>query len=213
MSRCSAATTVAHQPDREADHRSAGPAAALNTRYGTVCDGCVAAEMHRVIVGHAADAARHGPVVRPAKRERRRLGITTGNAQELYFPVCFELAVRHGPPAEGRGGSRTAAARHPLRPRPHRDRGAQPPSPTTRRRCALESSSLAAGATWRRRGDHRTVPRRPDDGAGPSRRTNATVARQRVWSALVADATPNLGAAAHRTAAMPWSIVELGLSP
>ena len=43
---------------------------------------------------------------------------------------------------------------------------------------------------------------------------NATVARQRVWSALVADATPyNLGAAAHRDcAALPWSIVELGLS-
>src|SRR5262249_8108319 len=43
---------------------------------------------------------------------------------------------------------------------------------------------------------------------------NATVARQRVWTALVADATPyNLGARAHLTSSdMPWSIVELGLS-
>src|SRR3954471_16074631 len=30
------------------------------------------------------------------KLERRRLRITAGNAQELYFPVCFELAVTRG---------------------------------------------------------------------------------------------------------------------
>jgi hypothetical protein len=43
---------------------------------------------------------------------------------------------------------------------------------------------------------------------------NASIARQRVWSALIADATPyNLGAKAHTTAAgLPWSIVALGLS-
>src|SRR6201999_3053885 len=43
---------------------------------------------------------------------------------------------------------------------------------------------------------------------------NASVARQRVWSALIADATPyNLGAQAHAaTSDLPWSIVELGLS-
>ena len=42
----------------------------------------------------------------------------------------------------------------------------------------------------------------------------AAAARQRVWSALVADATPyNLGAKAHTAAAeLPWSITELGLS-
>ena len=33
------------------------------------------------------------------KLERRRLRIRTGNAQELYFPVCFELAVTKGAPA------------------------------------------------------------------------------------------------------------------
>ncbi|OOK75815.1 hypothetical protein BZL30_3583 [Mycobacterium kansasii] len=33
------------------------------------------------------------------KLERRRLRIRSGNAQELYFPVCFELAVTKGPPA------------------------------------------------------------------------------------------------------------------
>ena len=42
----------------------------------------------------------------------------------------------------------------------------------------------------------------------------AEAARQRVWSALIADATPyNLGARARREFAdLPWSIVEVGLS-
>ena len=42
------------------------------------------------------------------KRERRRLRITTGNAQELYFPVCFELAVTKGPPAQQDDGAAKA---------------------------------------------------------------------------------------------------------
>ena len=49
---------------------------------------------------------------------------------------------------------------------------------------------------------------------GPAEGHRAAVARQRVWSALVADATPyNLGASAHTQAAveLPWSIVDLGL--
>jgi hypothetical protein len=39
-------------------------------------------------------------------------------------------------------------------------------------------------------------------------------ARQRVWAALIADTTPyNLGASAHGdAAALPWSIVDIGLS-
>ena len=60
----------------------------------------VAEAIHEVIVGN-------GPQLRAAaawfeilKRERRRLRITTGNAQELYFPVCFELAVTKGAPAQ-----------------------------------------------------------------------------------------------------------------
>jgi hypothetical protein len=49
---------------------------------------------------------------------------------------------------------------------------------------------------------------------GPADTHNAAVARRRVWSALIADATPyNLGAKAHRThSGLPWSIVDLGLS-
>jgi hypothetical protein len=49
---------------------------------------------------------------------------------------------------------------------------------------------------------------------GPANSHRAAAARQRVWSAVIADATPyNLGALAHvETAALPWSIVGLGLS-
>jgi hypothetical protein len=49
---------------------------------------------------------------------------------------------------------------------------------------------------------------------GPAETHSASAARQRVWSALIADATPyNLGARAHeKYADLPWSIVEIGLS-
>ena len=49
---------------------------------------------------------------------------------------------------------------------------------------------------------------------GPADGHSAAAARQRVWSALIADATPyNLGAKARSAAAeLPWSIVEIGLS-
>src|SRR4029079_6154105 len=40
----------------------------------------------------------------------------------------------------------------------------------------------------------------------------AEMARQRVWSALIADATPyNFGAKARGATGLPWSIVEIGL--
>jgi len=49
---------------------------------------------------------------------------------------------------------------------------------------------------------------------GPANSHRATAARQRVWSAVIADATPyNLGALARvQTAELPWSIVNIGLS-
>jgi hypothetical protein len=49
---------------------------------------------------------------------------------------------------------------------------------------------------------------------GPANSHNAATARQRVWSAVIADATPyNLGALARvESGGLPWSIVDLGLS-
>ena len=37
------------------------------------------------------------------KKERRRLRITEGNPQDLYFQRCFELATEHGPPGPDAG--------------------------------------------------------------------------------------------------------------
>lgn len=42
------------------------------------------------------------------KKERRRLRITDGNPQDLYFQRCFELATEHGPP--GADAAKSAAA-------------------------------------------------------------------------------------------------------
>ena len=69
----------------------------------------VAVQMHDVIVGQTATLQATAQWFDLLKRERRRLRITTGNAQELYFPVCYELALLEGPPAQQ---DRAAAERH-----------------------------------------------------------------------------------------------------
>src|SRR6476620_5913264 len=65
----------------------------------------VAAAMHDVIVGQGDQLCAAAAWFELLKRERRRLRITSGNAQELYFPVCFELAVTKGAPAQEDDGS------------------------------------------------------------------------------------------------------------
>ena len=64
--------------------------------------------MHDLIVGNGAQLRAAAAWFELLKRERRRLRITTGNAQELYFPVCFELAVTKGAPAEQDDDAATA---------------------------------------------------------------------------------------------------------
>ncbi|MGH3724027.1 MAG: hypothetical protein ACRDUS_07840 [Mycobacterium sp.] len=176
----------------------------------------VAASMHALIVGH-------GPQLRAAadwfvmlKAERRRQRITTGNAQELYFPMCFELAVTKGVPQVA--DQRIAAeVLHDL----HSGRDRTGIEVLNRH---IEDPDVVAKLARLRDRSWRDV--RPADtitgpfftglstvlGAVGSHREEA--ARQRVWAALIADATPyNLGASAHRAVAnLPWSIVEIGLS-
>jgi hypothetical protein len=176
----------------------------------------VAVAVHDLIVGH-------GPQLRSAaawfailKLERRRLRLTAGNAQELYFPICFELAVTKGAPSHG--DRDTAAA--VLREIHHeRDRtGIEALNHYLADQQVIADLSRQLDRSW---GDVRA------DGAitgpffaglstvlGPADGHGAAVARQRVWSALIADATPfNLGARAHAARQkLPWSIVELGLS-
>ncbi len=189
----------------------------VNTRYSApFVTADVAAEMHQAIVGQTATLRATAQWFDLLKRERRRLKIITGNAQELYFPACFELAVRNGPPAER---DREAAERHLRDIHSDRDRTAiEVLNQHVADDHVVEGLSAQLVRSWRdvRAGGEITGPFLGGltTVLGRADGHNATVARQRVWSALVADATPyNLGAAAHHDcSALPWSIVELGLS-
>ena len=148
------------------------------------------------------------------KLERRRLRITAGNAQELYFPVCFELAVTRGAPLPDDRETAETVLRGV-----HDDRDRTGVEVLNRyvddtvvtqltRQLEFSWSDVRPGSTI----------------AGPflsglttvlgdATSHNAEAARQRVWSALVADATPyNFGARARTDAELPWSIVDVGLS-
>ena len=186
-----------------------------NTQYSApFVDADVAQAMHDLIVGY-------GPALRAAaawfevlKRERRRLRITTGNAQELYFPVCFELAVTKGAPTPEAGAAAVLQQIHA-----DRDRTAiEVLNRYVSDQQVISRLSDQLGRSWRdvRVGDEITGPFLAGltTVLGPAAGHRGAVARQRVWSALVADATPyNLGARAHQQSSeLPWSIVDLGLS-
>lgn len=150
------------------------------------------------------------------KLERRRLRITAGNAQELYFPVCFELAVTRGAPEPGDGTVADSVLRGV-----HDDRDRTGVEVLHR---YLAGDRVVAELTHQLERSWRDV--RPSGAnSGPFLDGLATVlgaagghgtdmARQRVWSALVLDPTPyDLGAKARTaTTELPWSIVDIGLS-
>ncbi|HUE32344.1 MAG TPA: hypothetical protein VMQ38_05480 [Mycobacterium sp.] len=188
-----------------------------NPQYSTpVVDSGTAAAMHQLIVGSAPQLRSAAAWFGTLKLERRRQRIRTGNAQELYFPVCFELAVTKGPPAP-HDGETTAAILREIH--------------LGRDRTAIEvlhqylaSPDVVATLTgqldrsWRdvRAGEADTGPFLAGLGTALGRATghSAAAARQRAWSAVIVDATPyNLGALARiETGELPWSIIELGLS-
>ena len=175
-----------------------------------------AAAMHELIVGRASELRSAAAWFEALKLERRRQRIRTGNAQELYFPVCFELAVTKGPPTPQ--DYETAAA---VLGDIHRDRD----------RTAIEVLHRYVGdadvvATLAEQLKRSWDDVRPSDAPieafraeldtalGAAGSHGAAAARQRVWSAMITDATPyNAGALARAdTARPPWSIVDLGLS-
>jgi hypothetical protein len=176
----------------------------------------VAEAMHDLIV-------RHGPQLRSTaawfamlKLERRRLRLTTGNAQELYFPVCFELAVTKGAPSQQNCDMVAATLREIHN---ERDRTAiEVLNRYVASQLVIAKLSQQLDRSWRdvRAGDTITGPFLAGLGTvlGAADGHRAAAARQRVWSALIADATPyNLGAKAHNDASgLPWSIIELGLT-
>jgi hypothetical protein len=187
-----------------------------NTQYSApFVDAAVASAMHEQIVGN-------GPALRAAaawfevlKRERRRLRITAGNAQELYFPVCFELAVTKGAPS-GDGDEAATVLRGV-----HADRdrtGIEVLNEFVADQQVVAKLSEQLRHSWRdvQARDEITGPFLSGLSTvlGPAEGHRGAAARQRVWSALIADSTPyNLGAKARDAATeLPWSIVALGLS-
>jgi hypothetical protein len=176
----------------------------------------VAEAMHDAIVVN-------GPVLRAAaawfemlKRERRRLRITSGNAQDLYFPVCFELAVTKGAPAQQDRDAAEAVLRDV---HTDRDRTAiEVLNQHVSDRQVIAKLSDQLGHSWRdvQAGKEITGPFMAGltTVLGLVDSHTAAAARQRVWRALIADAAPyNLGAKAHsQVSGLPWSIVEIGLS-
>jgi hypothetical protein len=188
-----------------------------NTQYSApFVDTAVASAIHELIVGNGPALCAAAAWFEVLKRERRRLRITTGNAQELYFPVCFELAVTRGAPADADSDAATTVLRgiHD-----DRDRTAiEVLNQFVSDQQVIAKLSEQVRHSWRdvRAGTEITGPFLSGLttvlGAAESHRES--MARQRVWSALIADPTPyNLGANAHdATASLPWSIVDLGLS-
>ncbi|BBX70347.1 hypothetical protein [Mycolicibacterium psychrotolerans] len=187
----------------------------VNARYSApVVTEDVAAEMHRAIVEQAGTLRATASWFEALKRERRRLKITHGNAQELYFPVCYELAVTLGPAANACDAERALREVHADRDRTTGDlltlHLADPD--------VLANLTAQLVRAWAdvRAGGGIAGPFLSGLGAllGDAEGHTASVARQRVWSALVADETPyNFGAAAHTDGSVvPWSLVDLGLS-
>lgn len=175
-----------------------------------------AAAMHELIVGSGSELRSAAAWFETLKLERRRLRIRTGNAQELYFPVCFELAVTKGPPLPG--DHQTAAA---VLGEIHRDRDRT--AIEVLHRYVADADVVATLAeqldrSWRdvRAGEAAIDAFRAelDTALGAAGSHAAAAARQRVWSAMITGPTPyNVGALARTdTARLSWSIVELGLS-
>lgn len=186
-----------------------------NTQYSApFVDADVAAAMHDLIVGHGTQLRAAAAWFELLKRERRRLRITSGNAQELYFPVCFELAVTKGAPAQQDDAEAVLRDIHGDRDRTAIEVLNQYVSDP--QAVARLSDQLRRSWSDVRPGPEITEPFLAGltTVLGPAESHTAATARQRVWSALIADATPyNLGAKAHTTPSeLPWSIAELGLS-
>ncbi|MEZ0052930.1 hypothetical protein ABIA30_003955 [Mycobacterium sp. MAA66] len=149
------------------------------------------------------------------KSERRRARITTGNAQELYFPVCFELSATKGAPGQGDTDTAAAVLRdvHDDRDRTAAERLTEYLSDPG----VIRGLSGQLESSWCdvRAGDELAGPFLAglSTALGPASGHTAQTARQRVWTALIADSAPyNLGARLRdEFADTPWSIVEIGL--
>ncbi|MBU9765406.1 hypothetical protein FR943_16320 [Mycobacterium sp. TNTM28] len=194
-----------------------------NTHFSApVLTPAVAAELHEQLIGCGLQLRAAAAWFVELKQQRRQLRITTGNAQELYFPVCFELAVTRGAPGADKAqvAAQVLAELHRGRDRTAievlNDHVADPRIlDRLHRQCERSwNDVLGSGSDVASGTDSAAFFAGLATVLGPADSHRAAVARQRVWSALVADATPhNLGAAARRPhARLPFSIVDTGLS-
>ncbi|AQT80019.1 hypothetical protein B1R94_13195 [Mycolicibacterium litorale] len=176
----------------------------------------VADQMAAVIADHAETLRDSAAWFALMKAQRRRLRVTTGNAQDLYFPVCFELAVTKGAPAKD-GAEVAAAALRAV----HDDRDRTAVEVLNHHLAdplVIARLSRQLHSSWADVHPDATISGPFFAGLTTVLGDTAThrehVARQRVWTALVADATPyNLGAQGRLVdARLPWSIVALGLT-
>jgi hypothetical protein len=191
-----------------------------NPEYSTpVVAPATAAAMRALIADNGPQLRFAAAWFEALKLERRRQRIRTGNAQELYLPVCFELAVTKGPPAP-LDRETVVAVLGDIHQR--RDRTAI----EVLREYLTSPETVATLAdqldrSWRdvRAGDTGegilgAFLAELSTALGPANSHRATAARQRAWSAVTTCAAPyNLGALARVEAAeLPWSIIKIGLS-
>lgn len=188
----------------------------VNPQYSTPTVSAETAEtMHQTIVGQADRLLAAAQWFTVLKAQRRREKITTGNAQELYFPMCFELASGRGTPDPGDTEAAAAVLRdiHDDRDRTAAQRLTEYLSDPR----VIDELSRQLESSWRDVRAGRELPGPFLAGLttalGQAQTHTAQTARQRVWSALVADAAAyNLGARMRdEFADTPWSIVEIGL--
>lgn len=178
--------------------------------------GAVAERMHRTILDQSATLCAAADWFAVLKAHRRKLRLTTGNAQELYFPVCFELAITKGAPQQGDSDTAVSVLRHL-----HDDRDRNAIEVLNRHIADDRIVRELAAQVQRSWADVTARPAITDPFLtglttvlGDAVTHGESAARQRVWAALVADATPyNLGARAHcAEPGLPWSLITIGLS-
>ncbi|OBA82954.1 hypothetical protein A9W99_09315 [Mycobacterium sp. 1164966.3] len=175
-----------------------------------------AAAMRELIIDNAPQLRAAAAWFEVLKLERRRARIRSGNAQELYFPVCFELAVTKGAPTpEDR--ETPAAVLHDI----HQGRDRTAIEVLNQYVANPDAVAMLTDQLNRSWADVHAEDAvidpflaRLTTVLGPAGSHGASVARQRVWSTVIADTVPyQLGALARvETAQLPWSIVGLGLS-
>lgn len=188
-----------------------------NTQFSApVVDPDVASAMAHVIASHGPQLCATAEWFALLKQQRRKMRLTTGNAQELYFPVCFELAVTKGAPAQQ---DQDIAMATLLEIHGDRDRtGIEALNTYIADPHTVDELTQLLVRSW---SDVRSTGTIADPFLaglttvlGHAGSHNAEAARRRVWSVMIADATPfNMGAHARSTeSTLPWSIVAVGLS-